>query len=94
VQTDFSSHTKPDFMASLHRMQTASLPELQYFHKDGLSARFLCFYPKARRCWYGYAYFSQDGKTDIIYAPAAMPGNRKTQPRFWISFPTQTQSFD
>ncbi|HPJ55678.1 MAG TPA: fimbrillin family protein [Bacteroidales bacterium] len=88
VQTEFSSHTKPDFMGIVAQdANRITAGELQYFHKDGLSARFLCFYPKAEKLLDGYAYFSQDGKTDIIYAPAAYAGTiEKPNPDFGFHF--------
>ena len=88
VQTEFSSHTKPDFMGIVAQdANRITAGELQYFHKDGLSARFLCFYPKAEKLLDGYAYFSQDGKTDIIYAPAAYAGTiEKPNPAFGFHF--------
>ena len=88
VQTEFSSHTKPDFMGIVAQdANRITAGELQYFHKDGLSARFLCFYPKAEKLLDGYAYFSQDGKTDIIYAPAAYAGTiENPNPDFGFHF--------
>ncbi len=88
VSSEFSSHREPDFMGIVtpdgNRITAG---ELQYFHEDGLSARFLCFYPKADRLHDGYAYFTQDGKTDIIYAPAAYAGTiEKPNPAFGFHF--------
>ena len=88
VQTEFSNHTKPDFIALVDEQgKHLTFGTLQYFHEDGLAARFLCFYPEAEKLLDGYAYFSQDGKTDIIYAPAAYAGTiEKPNPAFGFNF--------
>ena len=88
VSSEFSSHREPDFMGIVApEGNRITAGELQYFNKDGLSARFLCYYPKADRLYDGYAYFTQDGKTDIIYAPAAYAGTiEKPNPAFGFHF--------
>ena len=88
VQTEFSSHTKPDFIALVDEQgKHLTSGTLQYFHEDGMPARFLCFYPKADLLDNGYAYFTPDGKTDIIYAPAAYAGTiEKPNPDFGFHF--------
>jgi hypothetical protein len=75
TDSEFSHHTKPDFLGIVAPEGTQiTAGELQYFHKDGLPARFLCYYPKADKLHEGSAYFAPDGKTDIIWAPAAYAG--------------------
>ncbi len=88
LQTEFSSHTKPDFIALVDEQgKHLTSGTLQYFHEDGMPARFLCFYPKADLLDNGYAYFTPDGKTDIIYAPAAYAGTiEKPNPAFGFHF--------
>jgi hypothetical protein len=88
VQTEFSSHTNPDFMGIVApNGDRITAGELQYFSEDGLPARFLCYYPKAHKLQDGYAYFTQDGVTDIISAPAAYAGTiEKPNPAFGFHF--------
>ncbi|MFA7090159.1 MAG: fimbrillin family protein, partial [Bacteroidales bacterium] len=88
TNSEFSSHNAPDFMGVVApEGDRITAGQLQFYHKDGFPARFLCYYPKADKLHEGSAYFTPDGKTDIIYAPAAYAGTiDKPNPDFGFHF--------
>jgi len=88
TDSEFSYHNSPDFMGLVSpEANRITAGKLQYYHKDGYPAKFLCYYPKADMLQGGSAYFTPDGKTDIIYAPAAYAGTiDKPNPDFGFHF--------